>query len=58
LEQEAMYEKLDRAAILNKLKGDVMAAATTEFSKYAGGLHTNPWAAHNRLSETMFWMQK
>jgi hypothetical protein len=55
-EQEALHEKLDRAVILDELKGDVMAAATTEFYKYAGGLRTNPWAAHDRMNETMFWM--
>jgi hypothetical protein len=54
-EQEALHEKLDRAAIL-ELKGDVMAAATTEFYKYARGLRTNPWAAHDRMNETMFSM--
>jgi hypothetical protein len=55
-EQEALHEKLDRAVILDELKGDVMAAATTESYKYAGGLRTNPWAAHDRMNETMFWM--
>jgi hypothetical protein len=55
-EMEAMQEKIDRIDVPNELKVDVMAAAETEFYKYAGGLRTNPWAAHDRMNETMFWM--
>ena len=51
-----MQERLDRTTVLNELKVDVMAAAEAEFYKHGGGVRTNPWAAHQRLSNTMFWM--
>jgi hypothetical protein len=55
-EMEALQEKLDCSALLDELKVDFMAATTTEFDKYAGGMRTSPWVAYSRLNDTMFGM--
>jgi hypothetical protein len=56
---EAIQEKLDRKAVLDELKEDVMEAAEKEFYWETDRRklpRTNPWAAHKNMKETMFWL--